>query len=155
MSTTTNGEVCVGVLLNDEAEEFELPWMAADVDCDEEEWWLKVNGYKPPFELFTEDGDYIGGVEPPRAKVREYYAHKTAWMKLNPLPFELVNYRSGDCPMYILAVPGTVQTANRGYPKELTLDTRIRPLRQIVLREFCKKYNLPTEFKWWLTSYWG
>ncbi len=150
MSTSTNGQVCFGVRLE---EDVELPWREYD---DEESWWLDVNGYEQPFELFDADGNWLNGVEAPKERVTAYYAHKTAWLMANPLPFELVNYCSMDCPMYILAVPGTVVTANRGYPKELAVDTAVLwPDGRIALHEFCEKYNLPIEMSWWLTSYWG
>lgn len=37
----------------------------------------------------------------------------------NKPPVQIVNYCSGGCPMYILAVPGSVQEGGRGYPIEI------------------------------------
>jgi hypothetical protein len=76
----------------------------------------------------------------------------------HPCPVRLVNYCSGDYPMWVLAVPGSVRSNNRGYavrfdPAELIVtDAEVQ-----ALKEFCIKYDLIPEEDagWYLTSYWG
>jgi len=96
----------------------------------------------------------------------EDYCENEWWEEKNdsePFPFELVNYCSGDCEMWILAIKGTVITANRGYPesfdpKALTVtDVQIKKLT-----DFCLEYDLefirivnPQYPQWYLCSYWG
>lgn len=150
MGMSTDATISYGVMLD---EDYEFPW--ADFD-DIDNWWASIRGYKPPFELFDADGNYLNGVEPSDGKVSEYFAHRREWETLNPLPVDLVNYCSGDYEMYILAVPGSTTTASRGYPKDVTdADLSMIPEGTETLRQFCEEFGFPSEFKWWLSSYWG
>ena len=150
MGVSTDANICYGIFLD---EDYEYPWG----DEWEETWWRETAcGYRPPFELFNERGDWIDGKEPDKEIVSEYFDHQRNFEKAHPMPFELVNYCSGEFPMCILAVPGTVTRASRGYPKE------INPLRLVVsssfllpFEEFCKEFGFSGERKWWLSSYYG
>lgn len=155
MSVSTDGQICFGIALG---EGIELPWEDEDGDGYIESWWRDVQGYKPPFEMYNDRGSYIGGVTPSEEKHREYYDHQYAFEKTHPLPVELVNYCSGDYPIYILAVPDSVKCAGRGYPKlfdpaELT----VTKAEVDALLEFCADYGIEYdgEPQWWLSSYWG
>src|SRR5687768_12176248 len=108
MGTSTNGEISYGIAFD---EDFEFPWDDDDGEGDLENWWLAVNGYKPPFEVYDENG-YIGGKRPSEEKLSEYFAAQRSFQAAHPLPVELVNVCSGEYPMYILAVKETVLTAN-------------------------------------------
>lgn len=163
MSTSTDGQICYGIVF---PEGFEFPWETYD----EEGWWRKVKGYKPPFELYTEDGEYINGVKPEQAQIDAYYEHQRNWEKANPFPVEVVNYCSGDCPMYILAAKGSLLSNSRGYPLEFDPNNMKMGDWQALI-EFCETYLLKKidEYngeewndekilikpKWYLTSYWG
>ena len=96
-----------------------------------------------------------------KKQINEYYNHKQTFLKEHPVPVEIVNYCAGECPMFILAIPGTVKTASRGYPLRFVpkdLEAMI-PSFDIVqtLRSFCKKYELKYQGppSWFLSSYWG
>ena len=81
-----------------------------------------------------------------------------AILKDNPLPFQLVNYCSGEYPMYILAVPGTLKSAYRGSPKSFTLDElQVDEEASKKLIAFCEEYGLEgeSEIGWTLSSYMG
>lgn len=151
MGVSTDGQICFGALLE---EDTELPWQDRD---DIEDWWEEVKGYRPNPQLFDEHGEYLNGVEPPKEQVDAWLKHKREWKKENPLPVELVNVCSAECPIYILAVPGTGVSASRGYPKRIDhLDLHLVP-DATALIDFCRKYgiSIKEQIGWYLSSYWG
>jgi len=154
MTVSTDGQICFGIVLD---EGIELPWEDEDGEGYIELWWLDVQGYKPPFEMYNDRGSYIGGVKPSEKKHREYYDHQHAFEKTHPLPVKSVNYCSGDYPMYILAVPGSCKRANRGCPESFN-PTELTVTQEEVekLLQFCDDYGIEhDEPKWWLSSYRG
>ena len=75
MGVSTDGQICFGIMFD---EGFEFPWNGGEDDQDLESWWMEeVCGYKPPFELFTEEGQWIEGMEENKEKM----------VVLNLLPF--------------------------------------------------------------------
>ena len=165
MSVSTDGQICYGIYFG---EGFSFPWEKYS----EYKWWRKVNGYKRPFDLYTEgDADYIGGVRPPQQKIDEYWEHCHQWEEVHPFPVKLVNYCSGDYPMYILAVPESVISNSRGCPQEFDpAKLQVTEEQKQSLIDFCEKYlgeaieennsesyNEKIELKpaWFLSSYWG
>ncbi len=155
MGVSTNAEINYGIVFE---EDFEFPWSDEKYEGDIGEWWLDANGYKPPFEPYTKDGNYAPGFKEKDPRLDEYYEHLRKWMAANPIGVELVNYCSGDCPMHMLAIVGLGMVANRGYP------TLIDPSKLAVdeaaidkLMAFCAKWGIETDGKpgWYLTSYWG
>ena len=72
----------------------------------------------------------------------------------------MVNYCSGDCPMYIVSILQPYVECSRGYPEEFIpafLNVSLKAENNLI--EFCKRY-LPREDKqykpkWYLSSYWG
>ncbi len=165
MSVSTNAEISFGILFD---EDHEFPWDDEKYDTDMAEWWRDINGYKPPFELFDERGEYAAGIpltkdqygrkEAPKEMVSAYFDHRHEWEKAHPLPVELVNVCSGGYPTYILAIEGSVTTAYRGSPKEISAAMLVASDEAAgVLISFCKKYGIEGGDgpKWWLSSYWG
>lgn len=150
MGQSTNATILFGIPFD---EGFDFPW--EDID----DWWLKVSGFKPSVEIYadTESG-YINDVNPDQKIISQYYDEKRIFKENNPLPVHLEHHCHHECPMYILAVPGTVKTAYRGDvekfdPKDLTVsDEQVKELL-----EFCKKYGIEHEETptWCLVSYWG
>ena len=63
MGVSTNAILCFGISFD---EDTIFPW--GDGEDEMKEWWLEVNGYQPPFELFDEHGDWLDGVEAPRGQ---------------------------------------------------------------------------------------
>ena len=150
MGVSTDGQICYGIKFD---EDFEFPW-ANDNEAIEG-WWRKVNGYIPPFQLYDEDGDYVGKTKPATEKIVTYYQAQGQWDAAHPLPIELVNVCSMSSPIYILADASTVVTARRGYPEEINPATMFGD-RDLLLN-FCKKYDIDTdgaEPKWYLSSFW-
>lgn len=133
MGVSTDGEICYGIVFDDG---YEFPW-DNDVDSgDSEDWWIRV----------VLNRTYTN------------YAELKEIRQENPIPFELVNYCSGEYPMYILAVPGTVLRANRGYAKEFNpADLKVDEEASKKLIAFCEEYGLEGEsaIGWKLTSYMG
>lgn len=156
MGTTTNGQICYGIAFE---EDHEFPWDKEEYEYGINEWWKAVNGYNQPVEVYDEHGEYINGIGPDEKIFREYYDHKHDWEEKNPLPIELVNYCSLECPMYILTISASVITARRGYPTVLSgeeFDINAVDVNPII--DFCQEYNIEYDidkFQWYLSSYWG
>lgn len=153
MGQSTDGQICFGIVFKDG---YEFPW--SENEDGHEEWWhTVVNGFKPSFEIYDENDEYLNGVRPSEEIITKYYKEKLEFKKNNPLPFELVNYCSGDCPMYILAVPSTFIKCSRGYPKEITpLMFNIDENSLQKFKNFCQEFDFKIEdAKWCLTSYLG
>lgn len=157
MGVSTDGQICYGVILD---EDEESPWQDEIFDGDIDEWWVYyILGFKHSFEIYTQAGEYINGVEPSKDRINQYYQEKRDFEQANQkLPVELVNYCSGDYPMYILAIPDTCNSARRGYPEKFNPGKLTVTSEQIqVLLDFCEKYAIKYkgEPAWYLSSYWG
>ena len=157
MGTSTNGEISFGYVFEDG---FEFPWDKAGYVGDIESWWLAINGYKPPFELYTENGEYAPGFSSGDPRISEYYDHRREWMDSHPIPVALVNYCSGDYPMYAMVVPSVGLSCRRGYPErfdpsDLLLSLSVERIESLI--SFCQTHGIETqgEPRWLLTSYWG
>jgi hypothetical protein len=154
MSTSTDGQICYGILFE---EDFEFPW--SEFDDDIEDWWRHINNYENPNPSpFDEKGYYLPGIKRDSLEITKYFDHSREWDEKNPIPIKIVNYCSANEPMIILAVKRTVLTANRGYstsfnPSSLVVSSEERE----ELLEFCEKYigKVPESPRWWLSSYWG
>ena len=156
MGVSTNGQICYGILFE---EDTEFPWEGHDGDI--EDWWLtKVLGFKHSFEIYTEEGEYIGGKEPDKSVIDKYYFEKKKFEDSHPkVPVTLVNVCSCENPQYILAIPSTVKTARRGYPERFqpSLLTAHLTIEQIdALTEFCETHKIEYEGEpgWYLSSEW-
>ena len=96
-----------------------------------------------------------------------------AWDRNNPMPFEVIKHCSKSCPMYGVAVPGTVLTANRGYPEKVRIKDetvlvyggemstfatipKVDPSEARKVWDACCKYNVPVDWEmaWWMVSFW-
>ena len=155
MGQSTNGQICYGILLE---EEIELPWDKEEFDGNEEAWWRTVNDYKPLHVCFVSD-NYAPGFGSTDPRVYEQWDHEQAWLKANPLPFEMVNVCSGSNPIWIIASPGTFTSACRGKPLAITSEWLEceKMLAGPELEDFCEKHGIEHEDepKWYLSSYWG
>lgn len=152
MSQSTNGQLCYGILF---PEGFEFPWDDLKYGNDDslKTWWREVNGFKHAKEVFDSDGNYIDGMTDDA-----YFMEGHDFDKSHPLPVELINYCSGDCPMFILAVPSTVIISRRGYPEVVSL--KVWPQIDFeALADFLKNHSLDNgdgnKCQWYLSSYWG
>lgn len=155
MGQNTDGQICYGI---DVSEGEELPWEDEEYKGDEEEWWMIESGFKwEGKEPFDEHGNYAQGVKEGDPLIDEYFAARMKWCEEHPLPIEMVNTCSGDCPMWIVAVPGTLVTACRGYPESIDPSTlfNIDPEKLAQWSAFCEKYGIEGEAGWYLSSYWG
>lgn len=157
MGVSTDGIICYGMMF-DEGDEF--PWDAEPWNGDMNDWWRDINGYKPPFEIYNAQGNYIDGVKPPQGKEDEYWEHRKNWDKQNPMPaIELVNYCSYDYSMYILASASTIKRCACGYPEKLEMPDCVTidaEEHEQLLTDFCEKYGIETKEVWWyLASFWG
>ncbi len=140
MSFSTDGHICFGIRFE---EGHEFPWDDERYNCDIEEWWRSVRGFKPTKELFTENGEFIGGVEPPDSETNAYFDEMRAWHNAHPLPIELVNYCSGECEMFILAVPSSCKTAARGEPEMFEpCELTVTPEEIKALLDFCAEFGI-------------
>jgi len=145
MSVSTDGIIFYGWLF-EEGDEF--PWSAYA----EDEWWRKVSGGPHDQQLYDEKGEHLPGVT--QEMVTDYFKRRREWDKANPPPFAVVNYCSGDCPIFAIAVRGTVKTAARGYPEKFD------PQRMVVwvddavkVRKLCAR-NTTSSSRGSLTGIW-
>lgn len=183
MGVSTDGVLLVyGIDLSagDEGYAVKVPWSNTDKDredmtdeeidteddADFESWWAKENGVSNK-ELWKEyyawkTGDYnhdSKGVEvfeknnPTwRRSLDKHYKDKKRVQEACPV--EEVIHCSYDYPMYILAVKGHTTSASRGYPEAInSLELDEKAVQKA--KEFCEKYNIKWEPKWYLTSLWG
>ncbi len=116
MGISTDGQICIGIVFE---EDYPFPWNEEDYDGDIDLWWLDILDYQEPFKLYDENCSFINNIRPEQSVIDEYYNHRREFLKANPLPVNLVNYQSSDSPAFILAVPGTLIEANRGYPTKI------------------------------------
>lgn len=153
MGVSTDAQICYGILLEEYDER--LPkYMVNDIDT----WWYEeILGYTPPFEIYDENGrkpEYENNKE----AVTEYFKHRRDFEAEHPLPFELVNYCHSEVPMYIVAMTGSLVTAHRGHPRELspTLMALKNDNEQRFL-DAVEKYlpEVTEKPTWWLSSYWS
>jgi len=132
MSQSSDAILFYGMLLDLEEEELAIPWLAEDGDYwDIEEWWLKLHApdWESGIEIYNAEGNHLRGVTE-AMKERYYAARQVAEAALPALPVEVVIHCSESFPEYALAIPGTVTTANRGYPES------IDPCRMMSMEEY-------------------
>lgn len=150
---STDGQLSFGVMFE---EGFEFPWDSDEFGGDVDEWWRAVKGFRNPHPCpYGADGNYRPGIKSGSREVAEYHGYTVRWEADNPMPVQLVNYCSGSCPMYILAVKHI--RCWRGIPCEIDpamLEVSEADRRK--LSDFLAFYGIEAEEpRWWLTSYWG
>lgn len=154
MGTSTDGQICYGIMFE---EGIEFPWSDKYED-DIESWWLyEVCKYKPAFEIYDSDGEYLDGKRPSEERVLLYYQQKREFEAAHPMPVKVVNYCSYEYPMYILAVPSTCLTNSRGYPAEFDPSKLVvSPEEAQALWDFCENNGIAMdEPGWYLSSFYG
>lgn len=160
MGQSTDAQICFGVSLD---EDFEAPWDKEKYDYDIGFWWIyKIKGYEDPVQIYNEAGEYINELPPSKEDKDRYYDTRKKFEKDNPVPVEPVYHCSSNHTMWIIAVPATVITANRGYPTRLTSLTDLRRWVSEILHkklvDFCQLVNIDMNNKntgWWLSSWRG
>lgn len=148
-------------------EDYEFPWHDEKYDYDPEDWWIyEVRGYRNPFEILDEKGNFINGKQPSQYVLRQYFESRRVFLENNPLPVKIVYHCSSDYDMYIIAVHGSCRSALRGYPRSFDPNQlTVTDADKAKLIDFCEKYLKPfatkySEFpkmepKWYLSSYQG
>jgi hypothetical protein len=152
MSVSTDAILCYGIDYGDKGE---FPWGKYE----SREWYYEVHlGYQPPFQVYDSDGHYLNEVEPDEQTLHDYFAHRHEFEKAHPMPFEVVTHCSNGYPEFIIAVPGTVITASRGYPESISL-LDLRRIEEsclwVEMNFFLKSVGVETRMpQWILASYW-
>lgn len=154
MGVSTDGIVGYGVLIGETEPPFGSDWWEDQL----EEWWREINGYEPIYQPWDENGGYAEGWESGDERFSEYSEHRRQWLEDNPVPVVPVNYCSDSHPMWMLAVPGTLELCNRGYPtiiypNDMKVDTE--KLNRFL--EFIDDYDVEysSGLGWYLMSYYG
>ena len=151
MGVSTDAIICFGILLDEDSE---YPFQDKDI----EDWWIyDVLQFKHSINIYDENGNYKDGYKPPEEVISAYHRESIDFGKQNPPPVELVTHCSHDYPMYVLAIPGTVKKANRGYPVVLNPQELVVTNEQTKsLIDFCNEYNIEMKDKpnWYLVSMW-
>lgn len=153
MGRSTDGQLSYGCVFE---EGFEFPWDDEKYDGDIDEWWRDVNGFVNPVDCpYDEEGNYKPGINGDSPEIDEYYDARREWLNKNPIPIEVVNYCSGDYPMYLLASKSV--KASRGGPTMLDQDfMQDAVAAHDQLTDFLTTYNIdydPSQVGWWLSSY--
>ena len=159
MSISSDGQLCYGIAFEID---YEFPWLNEKWEGELEDWWFKgICKYKPLFEIWNNQGEYIDGIKPSEQKIKKYYKNYNKFKKDNPMPVDVVQHCSYNYPMYIIAVPGTYQNNCRGDVTEIKIRDISKKEEQNVI-DFCEKYckneydKFPKmELKWLLTSMYG
>jgi len=153
---STNGQICYGVLVQDGMEGVEFPWTDYSEDGEEfslEDWWLfEKTGFSFDFP-YGEDGELLPGKT--KKDSDDYFEARRQHLQENPLPVEMVNVCSGECPSWILAVPGTVMKAHRGHPKMFFPHEQSVPDCSKFLSFLDECHIAHSLVGWYLSSYWG
>jgi hypothetical protein len=75
--------------------------------------------------------------------IDEYFDHREAWQKEHPLPVEIQNVCSADCPQYLIAAVGTTINCNRGYPTEISKEAlEVSEEAKAALMDFLTWHNI-------------
>lgn len=155
MGVSTDGQLCFGILFE---EGYSFPWDDDEYEGDLEKYWRSLKGFVNPLEFpYDEKGYYKPGFSFNDPRVRSYYEAANDWDKDNPIPITLVNYCSGDVPMYIIATKNI--SASRGSPGVIDpnfLNTDYEEEKKKIF-DFLSACGIETteEPKWYLSSYWG
>lgn len=173
MSTSTDGKLVYGVSLSEEGIEGyanEVPWDDEEYEHEIETWWLAINNapdndaYWKKYRAWESKynrhkrstNENLEQFKSKHPEVEAEYNRVAAARRniLNTLPVQEVRHCSDNYTMYILAVKDHVYTNSRGYMTEVdSLD--VDKVDEAKAREFCNKYKIPFEPKWYLVSYWG
>lgn len=136
-------------------EGFEFPWGDERYGGDIEDWWRDVKGFTRAVDSpFDEQGNYKPGISEGSPEVSRYYTELQVWGIINPLPVKLVNYCSGDCPMYILASKDL--RAKGGYSTPVSIgNIKCTDGTHQRLMSFLEEFGIVPEGEigWWLSSY--
>lgn len=153
MPVSTDAILCYGFCIKTEEGEV-VNWLRkessenSDGDEDDEndqmdfgDFLAKLSGLEEP------DDDYDSVRYNTDSKYKQ--AWSDYWAKMHKLEEEigvtLVQHRSGDYPMYILAAEASVQTASRGYPIELGQSVTAQAEWREKLHAFCERANIQFE----------
>lgn len=143
--------ICFGVHIEDASN---LPWNKY-FDGDAEDWWRAEIGYKPPFELYADDGSLIPGKSDDDKTA--YWKHCYEFNKANPMPVAIVHGGWSDEPDVIIAVNGSGNTTFYGNVDEIDLSMFQEDMaeKSAFLKEFCAKHGieLNKEPAWLVTSH--
>jgi hypothetical protein len=98
MGSDCRATIAFGIDLGDS----EQPWTNDEL----EDWWLKVNNYEPPYEIYDDEGYLIDGIDRKSEKCKAYWEHRNNWIKEHPCPVALAYYGT-DFENKVLMIPST------------------------------------------------
>ena len=146
MGTSTDGILAFGVNFGDE-DDFEetCPSRLAEILQSEdglEDYIVESSGIGQWSEDFTSE------------ESEGYWSRRVDILKDSPV--EEVMHCSSDYPMTILAVPGFVRRANRGYPLDIKPESLVVPQGKIdAFKAWLAQHGVEDEPRWILCSFWG
>ncbi len=125
-------------------------------DSDEPEWMKKFkledeDSFDFDEWLIKDTDNWYRGM--PDAEAKALWAERYRLKAVCPIQF--VIHCSYDYAMYILAIRGTYQSANRGSPLDANVE---RPAQEKIdaAKVFCEQHGIPwQEPRWVLASLWG
>lgn len=118
-------------------EGYEFPWDETN-DPDVRYWWLyNVVGYKDPFEVYNDRGEYLPGIE--RNHVDAFYDAQRAALKENPFPFQFGHAGADGCEYFYIAT----WELNGEWSGDAIEIPESNGQDDAALEEFCNKYLQP------------
>jgi hypothetical protein len=86
-----------------------------------------------------------------------YYKERREWWAAHRMPVILVNYQSGDCPKWVLAVPGSIRSTEWGAVEHILPLPTVTYDQTGAFARFCADHRiaLPHDPKWLLLAHWG
>ncbi len=103
------------------------------------------------------DGEITFGFVLDDGEDNDFFEEKDIYELVEKEKLELVNYCSGDYPMYLIGIKESHKSCYRGGPEEIE-ESHFKHKEEWVtkLKEFMEKYKIPDRrIGWYLTSYWG
>ena len=159
MGSSVDGKLSYGAIFNKDTE---FPWNKKEFGYNIDDWWLKdVLGWKPPFKLYDENGEYVNP-EITKGKVEGYYNSMIELRDKNPIPvgiayYGFFEYMEND---EVMLTVGKTISSYGGEPTRIDISIldKMVTYKQIgELVEFCKKHLgcEPKEIGWFMTANYG
>lgn len=109
MSQNHYAKIAYGIQLEEGQEEnfsfFE------EFETDVREFWNKELGFK---QLYDSTGCYLNGIKPTEEEFKKYFKEQDDFEEQNPLPVDFENCSYMEYPNYILVIPSSVISIERG-----------------------------------------
>lgn len=113
MSQNHYAKIAYGIPLQEEGQEENFSFFK-EFETDIRKFWNKELGFKRSKELFTSNGNYLSKPKPTEEELKKYFKEQDDFEEQNPLSAQLENCSYTEYPNYILVIPSSVISIERG-----------------------------------------